>query len=262
MRSVLGSRASIGGVLGQGRGGAAASNGLLTGLVAYWGLDEASGNALDKHSGGLTLTQTASPGTDTGKVYSTVRTFDGASQYFSRAYDGALNTGAADFAIAAWVWMDNATNNRAILDKRGNNPGSGAAGFRGYLLAPQATSNIIRFYIASTTTGGTSATLDSGSVSSSAWHLVLAWRSTAENKIYLQIDNGTPAEQTALASMDIDSGAPFVVGYKSTTSATSITYFDGRIGPVAMWKNRTLSADDRSALWNGGAGLAYSAFTA
>jgi hypothetical protein len=44
-------------------------------------------------------------------------------------------------------------------------------------------------------------------------------------------------------------------------------WFSGRIGPVAMWKSApggggVLTAAQRTALWNGGAGLAYADFTA
>ncbi len=65
-------------------------------------LNEAAGanNALDLHTNGLTLTQTSSPGSDTGKVYSTARTFDGAFDYFTRNSETLLQTGDVDFTIA------------------------------------------------------------------------------------------------------------------------------------------------------------------
>ena len=260
MRHVLGSNASIGGVLGSGRGGAAAAaNGLLTGLVAYWGLDEASGNALDKHSGGLTLTQVNSPGADTGIVYGTARTFNG-SQYFSRAYDGTFNPGAAQFAIATWVYAGNTTGNRGIIDKRGNAPGSGTAGFYGYLLYTNNSTNAVTFVCYADLNGTLTASAATSTIGTAAWHLITAWREGGTVSICL--DNGTPANGTGtLGTGSIDSGAPFVVGYKSPSLLTSVTYHNGRIGPMAFWKNRTLSADDRAALWAGGAGLAYSAFS-
>jgi len=42
--------------------------------------------------------------------------------------------------------------------------------------------------------------------------------------------------------------------------------FDGRIGPIVFWKSAAgdggvLTADQRTALYNGGAGLPYTSFT-
>lgn len=246
------------------RRAAVASNGLLNNLVAYWALDEAAGanDALDAHSNGLTMTQVSSPGSASGVVYASARTFDGSADYFTRPYEAATNVGSGDFTLAAWFYLSNATGNRSIVDHRGNVPGAGAYGFRGYLLAPQNTSNAIRFFVDYEVEGGYPVLVDSAGVTSSAWHLAIAWR--ASNTIYISIDNATAV--SAACTGNFDCGGPFVVGYKSTTFTTSITYLDGRVGPLALWKSATgaggaLTAAQRTALYNGGAGLAYTQFT-
>lgn len=244
IRYVLGSGRSIGGVLGSGRGGA--GNGLLTGLVGYWGLDEASGNALDKHSGGLTLTQNGTSGTNTGIVYATARTFSG-TQWFRRNSESALQTGNIDFAIAAWVYPADVAN-RSIVGKFNYSTNN-----REFGLIHEST--LVQFVV-SADGSGTLTRVQKSLPTMSAWHLYIAWHDATADKIYLQIDNGTPAEQAHSTGVFVGA-SPFDIGY-----LYGVYSWSGRIGPVAMWKNRTLSAADRSLLWNGGAGLAYSAYTA
>ena len=251
MRYVLGSRASIGGVLGSGRGGG--GNGLLTGLVAYWGLDEASGNALDKHSGGLTLTQSGNPGADTGKVYATARTFNGSSQYFSRNSEAALQTGNIDFAIAAWVYLPSVTgDNKPIVYKGGT---SSAIDY--YL---DYSVYVARFRLVVTANGSTEAWVAAdtfGAASSNTWYFVAGWHDAVANTLNIAINGG--AADSAAHSTGVYAGTgAFAIGKIQAYNK----FLSGRIGPVAFWKNRTLDATARAALYNGGAGLAYSAFTA
>ena len=256
IRGVLGSRAAIGGPLGSGRGGA--GNGLLTGLVAYWGLDEASGNALDKHSGGLTLTQANSPGADTGKVYSTARTGNGNNQYFSRASETAIQVGDIDFCVAAWVYLTNTSAQHLIASQYrfGDNH---RVWFFDYL----NTTNRFRFAISGDGVNATIVTANNfGAPSGSTWYLIYVYHDATANQIGISVNNGTADTQTHTTGASTDTVAPLAIqAFFNTTGIAAGTTWQGRLGPVAMWKNRTLSADDRTLLWNGGAGLAYSAFS-
>ena len=76
---------------------------LLTDLVSYWKLDEASGDALDSH-GTNNLTVNGSIGTAAGKIGS-ARDLEssGSDQYFSLADNASLSTGDIDFSVAGWV---------------------------------------------------------------------------------------------------------------------------------------------------------------
>lgn len=246
---VMGGRGQTGYVLGQGRGGA--SNGLLTGLVAYWPLSEASGNAIDAHSNGLTLTAQNAPGADTGQVYASARTFNGSNQYFSRASEAALQPGGVDFAIAAWVYLVSKVAPRPILSKC--NTASTATWE--YDLTYYNVTDRFWFRISNGSALFTATANNYGSPPTGEFALICAWNDSASKKIYISMDNGTPDEATYTGTIPTTT-QPLLVG-------TLFTFWhSGRIGPVAMWKNRTLSAADRTALWNGGAGLAYASFTA
>lgn len=255
MNYVLSSNALIGGVLGRGAPAAtAAGNGLLTGLVAYWKLDEASGNAIDAHSSGLTLTQAGTVSNGTGLVYAKARGVFAAGNYFSRASSSAIETGNIDFAVAVWVYL--ASNSSQYM----NVVAKGQIG-TGYELL--IAKNFLSIYCNLWKNGVTSVIPSaplyaSGSISVGAWALLMLWHNAAESKLYININNGTPASAT-LTDDATAANVPLAIGawYGGGGAA-----WNGYIGPVAFWKNRTLDATARTALWNGGAGLAYSAFTA
>lgn len=238
---------SIGAVLGGSQ--RAASNGLLTGLVAYWKLDEASGNAIDAHSNALTLTAANAPGSAAGKIYATARTGNNSNQYFYRASEAALQLGDIDFALAAWIWPADEQNN-AICAVYGTVQANRSILFN-------INAGNCGFYC--TNSGGTQSSAIAAGIDTFAWSLCMAWHDATANKIYVQIDDGTPVESAHSGGARVSTDAWTIAAL--TENAFSIP-LNGRIGPVAMWKNRTLSAADRAALWNGGAGLAYSGFTA
>jgi hypothetical protein len=246
----------IGGVLGQGRG--SAGNGLLTGLVGYWGLDEASGDAIDAHSGGLTLTQAGTVGTNTGIVYSAARTFPGtASNYFSRASDAATVTGNVPFVLAGWVYI---TSTAGIYDYTIASKFKTSTNSREYQIYWSRADNRFSFAVSSDgtfTTGFKNVLAHSfGAPSLNTWYLIIGQHDASGDTLSISVNNGT-VDSTAHSAGVYVGSAEFCIG----AIANPYHFATGRIGPVAFWKNRTLSAADRSALWNGGAGLAYSAFT-
>ncbi len=229
--------------------GTVPGNGLLTNLVAYWGLDEAAGanNALDKHSNGLTLTHANSPGSTAGLVYAGARTLSGANQYFNRASETLLQVGDIDATWAAWVYVTNVGALRPIIAKDDTST-------REYSVLIETDRRIRLLIFSGAGSAGRVDFNSVGTVTLNAWSFVVAWHDSVNNLIGISVDNGTPT--TAARTTGIYAGAaPFRIG-----SLASNMYI-GTIGPVAMWK-RVLSSTDITALYAAGAGLAYSAFTA
>jgi len=226
-----------------------AANGLLTGLVAYWKMDEAAGanNALDAHTNGLTLTQSASPGSAAGKI-GTARTFDKASsQYFSRASEAALQCGGSSFTIAGWFRWTSIAAATSLVTKDTNTS-------REYTLDMNAGE--ARFYI-NGGAGGYIASSGAGTIAINTWYFIAAWWSAVDQKCRIQLNNGTPA--VSVEATTPNSGATeFRVGARQYPGYPD--YHAGYIDELGFWK-RLLSDDDRTLLYNGGAGLAYSAFS-
>ena len=254
----LGARGALG--LGLGRSGvSAAGNGLLNNLVAYWKLDEAGGanDALDAHTNGLTLTQVSSPGADTGKVYATARTVDGGADYFHRASEALLQTGNVDFTIAAWVYATLLSSTMAIVTKDTTSTGG-----REYSVQYHGTPNTFRLAVSNNGTSVT--TVDStvfGTPNINTWYLVVAWHDAVNDFIGVQC-NGAATTKSYSSGVFTGSSNFRVGAFDGLGSAR----WNGRIGPVMMWKSAAggggvLSAAQRTALFNGGAGLPYSQFT-
>ena len=235
------------------RRAAAASNGLLTNLVAYWGLDEEGGanDALDKHTNGLTLTQAASPGSAAGKVYAGARALASVStQYFSRASETLLQVGGTSYSWSCWIYPTTAITSRYIINKRQD-----ASNY--YALRTDAGGNLIWDEYS----GGTKRIeiLTSTVPSLNTWQMitvVVTRGDTAASRMYLGTNNITTGTPTALVSYTDNTGA-FNIGRWGGGG----NYYDGRLGPVIFWKGSALTSDQRTALYNAGAGLTYAAFT-
>lgn len=241
------------------RHAAAAGNGLLTALIAYWKMDEASGDALDAHTNGMTLTDTNTVTNAAGVVYATARRFTAANtEYFARSGDDALlSTGDVDFTFACWCYFE--THNSAGLVTKYT-----LANQREYFLLYDNSLQRLQFLVSpngSNPRAEVSAN-SHGRPALSAWILVLGWHDSVLNTINIQVNDGT-VDSTSHTTGVHDGTSALRVGYD-----VSVDYrMNGRIGPIAFWKSAAgaggvLSAAQRTALYNGGAGLAYSAFTA
>lgn len=257
LRYGLAARSALGYGLGVSAPGGAAPNGLLNNLIAYWKLDEASGDALDAHTNGLTLTDTNTVTNAAGKVYATARQYTRANNERHRriADDALLSAGDVELTIACWCNLDSKPAQIGMVSK------FGGAGEYGYALIYDNALDRFTLYISSNGTLLNYVKADAlGSPSSSVWYFLVAWHDPTTNTISIQIDNGT-VNSVAHTTGIFDNTYPLWIGGWLGTG-----YFNGRIGPVAMWKSAAggggvLSAAQRSALWAGGAGLAYANFT-
>jgi hypothetical protein len=246
--------------LGQARG--AAGNGLLNNLIAYWPGNELSGNALDLHTNALHLTDTNTVTSAAGLVYPTARQYTAVNQeYHSRAGDDALlSTGDIDFTLAAWVYLDAKLANMVFASKYFT-----ATNNREYQLDYIVALDRFTFRVSSNGSAvgiGTATANTLGSPALATWYLLIAWHDSVANTINLQI-NDAGIDSTPYATGVFDGAAAFRVGSNDVAATNTM---NGRIGPTMFWKSNPglggiLTAAQRTALYNGGAGLTYAAFT-
>jgi hypothetical protein len=218
---------------------------LTDSLVSYWSLDEASGNALDAH-GANDLSDNNTVGTATGKINGG-RDFErDNSEYFRLADNASLSTGDIDFTFTAWVKFETLTSGmtQVILSKWDD-----VLDFE-YWLAFFGSSDKLTFYVSSS--GGTLTFTDTTAVASAGvWYFVVAWHDAAANTINLQVNDGAVASASHSAGVR-DGASAFCIG----AQANPTNYTDGVIDEVGFWK-RVLTSDERTQLYNAGAGLAY-----
>jgi hypothetical protein len=218
---------------------------LGTNLIAYWKLDEVSGNRADSGANGLTLTDVNTVGSTTGKISLAGQFVWSGNDYLSHTDDPLLSTGNIDYSFGVWVYLDSKGVNHDILGKWGG------AGTREFLLFFSASADRFVYLISNdgTATGVTVTANNLGSPSLSTWYYIVIIHDSVNNTASIQVNNGA-ANSSAYTLGSIDGTAEFGIGSRVPHSGV---YWDGRIDECAFWK-KALSAGEVTELYNLNAG--------
>lgn len=223
---------------------------LLTSLISYWPLDEASGDALDAH-GSHDLTESGGTIGAASGIIGTARDFEeGDTEWFQIADNADLSTGNVDFTLCGWVNAEALSTNNTLASKF-----STTGNQREYSLGYNATFNVFRFTISTDGTSGGIVQCPAtvfGAPSNATWYFVLAWHDATANTLNIQINNSTP-ESVSHSGGVFDGTSPFAIGARINTTGE---YWDGLIQFVGFWK-RVLTSDERTTLYNSGTPLTY-----
>ena len=223
---------------------------LTDSLKAHYKLDETSGSRADSH-GSATLTDFNTTGYNTGVLGNDADPSAASNEYLNRLAETAFNIGANDdWTVAGWFKADNINNSWAPLFVLSN------TGATVSMSLWRTSSPIFRFYYSDPSNA--SANVSSASLASGTWYFVVMWHDAAAETINLQINNGTPTTTSGLTN-------------NTTTSTDGEVWigWDGAYGSkpdmeadsVSIW-NRTLTTQEKTDLYNGGAGLDYESFGA
>lgn len=219
-----------------------------TNLVAWYTLDETSGTRADSHSGGYTLTDNNTVLYNTGKVSNAAAFVATNSEFLSYEGAAAAFDMTSDFTVAAWVNPATVPALASICTKSRN----AAANTDWLLRVDGAGTGKPEFY---TTNGSTYYGAQWGSgLSTSTWAFVVGWFSSADNKVYVQVDNGTPISTNTTGAPPGDANTKMIIGAQD--SAAARRPWDGLIDEVAIY-SRVLTADERTFLYNSGNGRTY-----
>lgn len=223
----------IGGGIQVVQAGGGAVSPLYASLVAFWKLDEVSGSRADS-VGANTLTDNNTVTSNTGLVYPLAAEFTAAnSEHLSIADNAALSTGDIDFWLAAWMYRTTGGSGDRVVFTKPSELGE-------YYLAVRSENSMFTPNVS---------TAISGFINT--WRLVWFTYDSATNKDGIAIDNGSLVIAGSARTPPADSTGAFSIGAQADT----LRRFNGRIGPVMMGKNYLPTAADRTALYNGGAGL-------
>jgi hypothetical protein len=248
LKSISGvSEANIKSIEGVDNTSASPFSGLVatTSMAAHWKLNEASGSRADSF-GANTLTDNNTVVAGTGKIGDGSDIEASSSEFLSIADNAELSlAGDTDFTIACWIKPETIATS-AILSKRTGTTSTATE----YSLFLIVTTGVIRFDVGNGVSGTSLSSVEAASVGN--WRFIVAWHDTTANKLFLQIDNGTPNE------------VAHTLGTQNTTSElhigktpnSSSNFFDGVVDSVSIWK-RTLTSGERTALYNSGNGLDY-----
>lgn len=222
------------------------NNTLLTSLVGYWKLDEASGDALDSY-GANTLTDVNTVASGAGKQ-GTSRDFeDGNSETLSITDNAALSMGDIDFSIAGWVNLESEpVNTMGILGKWN----SGGNNREYYIEYAGSAVDRFRLFVSGDGTASTQVTANNfGAVTTGTWYFVHAYHDSANNLIGISVNNGT-ADTASHSTGCFDGNSTFYLG---SINNGALSFFDGLLDEWGVWK-KLLSAQEVTDLYNGGNG--------
>ncbi len=224
-----------------------APSSLLTGMIGYWNLTEASGAVrLDSHLNGLhlqdnnTVGQSAGGGPDAANCADFVRA---GSDFLSRQSEPLLRTGDIDFTCSIWARWNGGSAEYALISKD-------AAGQREFVVEIISGALIAH--------GTAVEVLNSGAMPTNTWvHVILEYEA-AGNVFRIYRDNGSPVSHSD--SIPVAAGtSTFQIGAREYVGAED--RWDGRLAYAGFWK-RLLTASEKTLLYNGGAGLSYAAIAA
>lgn len=216
---------------------------LLTNLISYWALNEASGTRFDSHASN-DLTDNGSVGSSTGKINSAAE-FNG-SNFLSCADNADLSWGSNQKTLSFWFKANSLTSNHFIVSKW---PGNfGEVGVR------IDSAGNIRLYAEYADFSNTTHMDSSVTATTGAWYFVVIWSDPVAQELWISV-NGT-VDGGSYTQGIADSGRAFIIG---AADSGPNQLFDGDVDEVGLW-GRVLTSGERSDLYNGGAGLAYSSF--
>lgn len=208
---------------------------LLTGLIAFWKLGEASGTRSDSVGSNHladnnTVTQAA------GKIGNAAQFTAVNQEWLNILISGSdLLLSNQNFTLSCWIYLDTSQVSVNWLDQR--------PGFSLYTL-----SSTPRLFIEGT---GSAEAVWGSALSTSTWYHIACWHEQGTG-VSISVNNGTPVF-TSYAGGIINTATYFNIGAYSDGSAG---WIDGRVDAVGIW-HRLLTADERTALYNGGAGIEY-----
>jgi len=226
-------------------------NTFLTGLYAYYELDEASGAAMDLY-GTRTLGNFGNPvGTAAGKI-NTSRNFPGGNAYFCSLNTTDFSPGSDHFFFSFWAKAENLTQGQSdtgFLSK------TGTANNRQWIVFYSNTTKQVKFNASIDDLNTFQVVATTAFADTTTWYFIAGGWDGTNIKISV---NGGPYATTAFAGPVAPTGnIPFTIGLEIGSGGGWL----GQIDEVAIWIGRNdLSISEVQQLYNNGAGLPFSSF--
>jgi hypothetical protein len=216
-------------------------------LIAFWELEEASGTRQDAHSNNHDLTDVNTVTSAAGVIGSTNAAFftSANSEQLTRTDHADFDTGAeVSWEIVAWVYPTIGATQ--VVVEKGDDVGAGST--LEWAMSVGSGGNPAAWI-----SDGSTRTfkVHSSALSNNTWYMLNAYYDASTNTLGIGINAGTPETDTTHTTGGWDSGFTVRVGGESASR-----FFDGRIDQVGFWK-RVLTSQERTDLYNGGAGLSY-----
>lgn len=219
--------------------GGGSSSGFPSGSVAYWKLDETSGN-FNSTVGTYPLTRQNGVATSAGKISNAADFTASSTQYLQGSTSSAFSPTSSGFTIAGWVNVGSGTIENIVSKAGGTSTNE-------YGLYADNGSNLLHCYYSSSGSGGTDFAV---AMSMGTWQFfTLVFDGSSQLK--LSVNAGTPVT-SSVSSIYNGTGA-FLIGQNPIFSGYPM---QGKIDEVGVW-NRALTSTEITNLYNSGSGLTH-----
>lgn len=223
-------------------------------VIAYYKLDEASGNPVDSSGGGYNLTNVNTATFSAGKLNNGANFVSASSQQFT--IPSGLPDLNSNTAFSFSFWIKTSSTGAQFISTRCD-----GSAFAQWNIMANPTSGRILFEIspANSSANRMSVKNTTGNViNDGSWHHVVitknATRLTSGVKIYIDGTSATIVDDTTnTLSSDAPTGTAGAIGSRTTTFGS---YFDGSLDEFGIW-NRELTSGEVTSLYNSGSGLSY-----
>ncbi|MEK6281889.1 MAG: hypothetical protein AABN95_16165 [Acidobacteriota bacterium] len=222
---------------------------LLTDLIAYWKLDEASGARNDSH-GSNHLADNNTVTQATGKLTNAGQFVRANSEHLSIAHNVSLHAGGHTSIFGyAWVYVDGNQGTTRVIMGKFNDAVDGE-----YRLKLN-TANKFQFEVYDGAASGIVVANTFGAVSTGLWYLVAFQHDAASDVIWIKVNNGASDTLSWSTGISTTSTADFLIG-ATHASGSPNSFWDGRIDGAGFGKG-VLTAGKTHMLWNDGDGIDY-----
>lgn len=221
-------------------------NSLLSNLISYFPLHEASGTRYDALGAGNNLTDVNTVTGNPGIIENASQFTRTNSENLTVADNASLSIGDTPFCLAGWLYFDTLVGYMALINKFGSTNAE-----REYLLAINAGGTALQFYCFNS--GGASDTVTSSvALATGTWYFVSIYAdSGTSGNMYICV-NGTINSASKTKSLQDGTGT-----FGFTSNSSGFGFFNGRACEWGLWKGRYLTYAEYWWLYNSGRGRTY-----
>jgi Concanavalin A-like lectin/glucanases superfamily len=223
---------------------AAAASSLLSGLVDYWRLEEASGNHIGVN-GHVFAPGGSPPTTGAGKLGTAAQFARASSQQFILSANvGDFSPANTAFGVGCWFNTSTASTTQGLFCKWGGSNNNEE--WRLIL----TSANQVEFRI-SNGSGAAVAVATTATFATSVWNLAFGWYDPVGAKLWVQLNSTVPVSAAVGITQLGASGRTVELGTVSSGNG-----INGLIdGP--FYHSRNLTAGERALIWSNGNAIEY-----
>jgi hypothetical protein len=233
-------------------GGAAPEpDSLLTDLVAWWSLDEASGTRVNAHNPGThDLTDNNTVGQTTGVVGNAASFVAANNESLSCANSADLQIGDRDFSVCGWAKFTSASESAAMICGKSTVASTGAGA--GWAVIRATTTETVRAFARNAANSGAGQTAAVNITYDTMFFYILQY-TAATDELSFEVNRGTPVTVTVTGGSYTGETSAFSIG--SAGASTNNNNIEGAVDNVVI-AHRLWATDEKDRLF---AGMAYPA---